>query len=324
MTEQSFVQRRNEIWNDFSVLVRGNKRELKKGAVQFIGCFREITQDLNTARANGFDPAVIERLNALVNEGNQILYGQHSWTLKPLLRFILYIFPQKVRLHWRGILASSLLFYGIIFFFGFLCVRFPDISRELMSSSQLSMIERMYNPESAYFMKPREVSNDADMFGYYIYNNISIAFRTFAGGILAGFGSLLILLINAGYLGIAGGHLIGIGYSSTFIPFIIAHSAFELTAIVFCAYAGLLLGYRLFITNGLSRGSSIKKAGRDALPIIAGSVIMLVIAAVIEAFWSSKHLLPVQLRIGAGIVFWIFLLLYFLFAGQRFTKGQKA
>jgi len=322
MTENAFLKRRSEIWNSFTVLVRGNKNDLKAGAaVSFIRMFREITQDLNTAKANGYDPEIIERLNSLVNEGNQIIYSLHEWPLKSFAQFILFTFPQKVRLHWKGILASMLLFYGITFFFAFLCVVFPDITHELVPARELRQIESMYNPDSSRFLTPRGINNDADMFGYYIYNNISIAFNTFAGGILAGFGSLLFLCINAGFLGIVSGHLTGIGYAQTFYPFVIAHSAFELNAIVFCAYAGLLLGYRFFITNGLTRRASIKKAGQDALPIIAGSALMLVIAAVIEAFWSSKYLFPVQLRIGSGIFFWVLLFFYFLFAG-RHKQGE--
>jgi uncharacterized membrane protein SpoIIM required for sporulation len=324
MTEQNFIQRRSKIWNEFSALARGSKRDLKKNVVQFISSFREITQDLNTAKANGFDPAIIERLNALVNEGNQILYGQHSWPLKPFIYFFVATFPQKVRIHWKGILATSLLFYGIIFFLGIICVLFPDISGDLISPRQLSSIESMYDPESDHFLRPRNVTTDADMFGFYIYNNISIAFRTFAGGIFAGIGSLFILCLNAIYIGIIGGHLIQIGYAGTFVPFIIAHGAFELTAIVFFAYSGLLLGYRFFVTNGLSRGASIRRAGQDALPIIAGGTLMLVIAAAIEAFWSSKHLFPIQLRIGSGICLWVLLLLYFLFAGRSAQKGLNA
>ena len=319
MTEENFIRRRNDAWNEFSILVRAEKSELGRGASSFLQRFREITQDLNIARANNFDPAVIMRLNALVNEGSQILYSRHSLPIKKIADFILIIFPQKVRLHRRGIIASALLFYGITFFFGFLCVRFPDIPGELVPLRELSSIESMYNPDSKYYLTPRDITNDADMFGYYIYNNISIAFRTFAGGIFAGIGSLLFMCVNAGFLGIAAGHLINAGFSITFFPFIIAHGAFELTAIVFSAYAGLLLGYRFFITNGLSRGASVKKAGQDAIPIIAGSALMLLIAAVIEAFWSSKHLFPAQLRIGAGVALWILLLLYFLFAG-RFTQ----
>ena len=323
MTEQSFIQRRTAVWNEFSGLVRGNRKNLKKGAVPFIRRFREITQDLNTAKAHSFDPVIIERLNALVNEGNQILYSQRGFPLKSLVNFIVNIFPQKVRLHSKGILASSLLFYGIAFFFCFMCVNFPGTARELIPFYQLISVENMYNPESASFLTPRSVTNDADMFGYYIYNNISIAFRIFAGGIFAGFGSLFFLCLNAGLLGIISGHIIEIGYINTFFPFIIAHSSFELTAIVFSAYAGLLLGYRFFVTNGLTRGASVKKAGKDALPIIAGSALMLFIAAVIEAFWSSKHFFPMPLRIGAGAGLWVLLLFYFLFAGREKNPQKR-
>ena len=322
MTEQSFIQRRGHIWNEFAVLVIGKGRRLAKGSLKFLKLFREITQDLNTAKANGFDPAIIERLNTLVNEGNQILYSPRGWSAKTLIRFLIKTFPQKVRSHWKGIMAVTLLFYGLAFFFGLLCFRFPGISEELVSASELKEYEKMYDPESANFLQPRDVSGDADMFGFYIFNNISIAFRTFAGGILAGFGSLLILCINGVKSGIIEGHLIQIGFAKTLIPFVIAHSALELTAIVFSAYSGMFMGYRFFVTNGLSRGASIKKAGQDALPIIAGSALMLFIAAAIEAFWSSRHTLPFKLRIGAGIVVWILVLSYFLFAG-RAAKGKN-
>jgi uncharacterized membrane protein SpoIIM required for sporulation len=319
MTEQIFVQRRERAWREFDELVRGKRRRIRAEAPAFVRHFRALTQDLNTAKAHGFDPAIIERLNMLVNEGNQILYGQHGWSVKAPARFLLRTFPQKVRAQWRGILAVTLLFYGIAVFFGYLCVRFPGTAEEIISGYQLSQIEEMYDPDSEYYLTPRDVESDADMFGYYIYNNISIAFRTFAGGIFAGFGSLLLLCINAVYLGVAAGHIINVGFGITFFSFVIAHSAFELTAIVFSAYGGLILGYRFFITRGLSRGASVKKAGEDALPVITGSALMLVLAAVIEAFWSSRHEFPPELRLGAGAGVWVLVIGYFLFAG----RGKK-
>ena len=316
MTEQTFIRRRESSWAEFGAMLFGGRKKIKAGAGAFVRSFRELTQDLNTARAHNFDPAVIERLNALVNEGNQILYGQHELPLKIPARFILRTFPQKVRSQWRGILASFLLFYGIAFFFGLLCVRFPGFAGELLSESTLAQFEEMYNPESKHYLVPRGVETDADMFGFYIYNNISIAFRIFAGGIFAGIGSLLLLCGNAVFLGIITGHVINTGLGGTFFPFVIAHSAFELTAIIFSAQAGLLLGYRFFITRGLSRAASVKKAGADALPIIAGSALMLTAAAVIEAFWSPRNQLPVALRTGVGAGMWVLLLLYFLLTGK--------
>jgi uncharacterized membrane protein SpoIIM required for sporulation len=190
---------------------------------------------------------------------------------------------------------------------------------QLLGEYTVSGFENMYDPESEQFLQPREVSTDADMFGYYIYNNISIAFRTFAGGIIAGVGSLVSLCFNAVFFGTMTGHVINVGFGETFFSFVIGHGSFELTAIVLSAQAGLLLGYRFFVTKGLSRAASLKQAGKTALPIIAGATLMLVVAAAIEAFWSSRHELPVNLRYGAGVAGWILLALYFAFAGRRRT-----
>jgi uncharacterized membrane protein SpoIIM required for sporulation len=316
MTQQNFMQRREDFWKGFEGTINGDRKELQKRAAWFPQAYRELTQDLNTARAHGFDPALIERLNRLVLEGNQVLYGQHPWSWKGLVNFICLVFPQTVRSQWRGVGASILLFYGIALFFALLCVRFPNLVYELIPESQAAYLESMYDPESSYFLIPREVTSDADMFGFYIYNNISIAFSTFAGGIIAGLGSLVMLILNGAFLGIFAGHIINKGYGETFFPFVIGHSSFELTAIILSAQAGLLLGYRLFITKGLSRAASLRRAGKIAAPLIAGSALLLVLAAAIEAFWSSRHELPLRVRYIVGIAGWILLLIYFLFAGR--------
>jgi hypothetical protein len=44
---------------------------------------------------------------------------------------------------------------------------------------------------------------------------------------------------------------------------------------------------------------------------------MLVIAACVEAFWSSRFQIPVQLRYGAGAAAWVLLGLYFIFVGRE-------
>ena len=316
MTQQIFVSRREKFWKEFEAAVRGGNKNLKARAAWFPQGYRELTQDLNTARAHGFDPSIIERLNSLVLEGNQILYSRRSWSLKALADFVLRVFPRAVRSQWRSLGAALLIFYGLGVFFGFLCFRYPSMVYQLIGEDAISGLEHMYDPESYNFLKPRDVSSDADMFGFYIYNNISIAFRTFAGGILAGIGSFVILCFNGAFLGAAAGHIINAGFGETFFPFIIGHSSFELTAIVLSAQAGLILGYRLFVTGGLSRTASLKSAGKTALPIIAGAALMLVVAASIEAFWSSRHGLAPALRYGAGTAGWVFVILYFVFAGR--------
>jgi uncharacterized membrane protein SpoIIM required for sporulation len=297
---------------------------MRERADRFPREFRELAQDLNTARAHGFDPALIERLNRLVLEGYQRLYHHRNSSLKPLLAFITRSFPRSVRAGWRGIGAACLVFYGLALFFALLCLRFPDMAYRILPGSQAEDLADLYNPRSSHFLTPREVTGDADMFGFYIYNNISIAFRTFAGGILGGLGSLFFLAYNAMILGAAAGHIINAGFGETFFSFIIGHGSFELTAIILSAQAGLLLGYRFFVTAGLSRGASIRRAGRESLPIIAGAVLLLIVAAAIEAFWSSRVRPGAWIHYAVGGLGWILLILYFALAGRGGTAGPKA
>lgn len=317
MTQQAFVKRRESDWKELEKIISGGKGELRAKAAWFPQALRKLNGDLNTARSLDFDPSLIERLNWLTLEGNQLLYGGEPFSLKHLYTFIFRTFPAAVRSERRSFGACFLLFFGLALFSAFVCVRFPSFTYELLSPWEASSLESMYDPESEHYLKPREISQDADMFGYYIYNNIGIAFGTFAGGLFAGIGSILCLAGNGIFFGVAAAHIINKGFQKTFFSFIIGHSGFELTAILFAAQAGLHLGFRFFVTRGLSRGESLREAGKTSLPLIAGSAIMLVIAAFIEAFWSSRHEIPAGIRFGVGAFFIVLLLCYFLFAGRR-------
>src|SRR3546814_6892093 len=90
----------------------------------------------------------------------------------------------------------------------------------------------MYDPAAAGAKLGRDSGSDLQMFGLYIANNISIGFRTFAGGLLAGVGSLLVLVFNGVMFGTVAAHLQGIGHGGPFWRLVVGHAAPELSAIV--------------------------------------------------------------------------------------------
>jgi uncharacterized membrane protein SpoIIM required for sporulation len=317
MTERIFLHNRQKSWDAFETLVSGGKKALFDAAPTFPDKLRELTGDLNTAKVHSFDPAIIERLNYLVLEGNQLLYGQRSGSLRAFSDFILYTFPRAVRKSRHSFGALFLLFFGLLFFTAFLSLSFPELRNRIIPVYEQEQYENMYNPESEHYLKPREVENDADMFGYYIYNNVSIAFRMFAFGILLGIGSLLLLCYNAVMLGAVAASIISAGFGETFFSFTSGHSPFELTGIVLSAQAGLLMGFRLFVTQGRTRTESLRIAGKTALPLISGATLFLFIAAILEAFWSSRHEIAPPVHYAVGIALWVLMALYFLLAGRE-------
>jgi len=212
---------------------------------------------------------------------------------------------------------ANLLFYGPAIVIGLLCYFDSDFVYSILPSEQVRMVESMYDPDARVLGRERESDTDLYMFGFYIRNNIGIAFREFAGGVFFGLGTLFFVIFNGVFLGAVFGHLTQVGYHSTLYPFVIGHGAFELTAIVIAGAAGLKLGAALIDPGPLTRVAALRAAGREAIPIILGATFMLVIAAVLEAFWSSKASLPIGLKLGVGALFWCLVLYYTNFVGRH-------
>ena len=154
------------------------------------------------------------------------------------------------------------------------------------------------------------------MFGYYIKNNTGIGFQVFAGGLLYGLGSLFFLFYNGLVIGAVAGHLTQMGYISTFWGFVAGHSAFELTAIVLAGAAGFKLAAALIMPGRKSRALALRDNAQEAIGIVYGSATLFVMAAFVEAFWSSQPWIPLMVKYGVGIALWLLVIGYFTRLGR--------
>jgi uncharacterized membrane protein SpoIIM required for sporulation len=155
------------------------------------------------------------------------------------------------------------------------------------------------------------------MFGYYVMHNIGIAFQTFAAGLLFGLGSVFFLIFNGLVIGAVSGHLTEIGYGQTFWSFVIGHGAFELTAIALAGAAGLQLGWALIAPGHLTRGESLRLAAHKSVQMLCGVMVFLVIAAFIEAYWSSTTGISPWVKYAIGAALWLAVAAYLGLAGRN-------
>ena len=250
--------------------------------------------------------------------GHQQFYRHRSPLVAQLIGFLLGGFPRLVRAEWRCVLAASLLFFGSVLAMGALVYAFPELIYSLVDPEQVASMERMYDPDASRLGRFAERGSGDDwmMFGYYIMNNIGIAFQTFASGLLFGLGSLFFLLFNGLMIGAVAGHLTQIGYGATFWSFVVGHGAFELTAIALAGGAGLKLGWALLAPGRLSRGEALRLAAARSVRLIGGVIVFLLMAAFIEAYWSSMTLASPMLKYLAGGGLWLSVLAYLLLAGR--------
>lgn len=279
--------------------------------------YRRVCHHLSLAQQRRYSSYLVERLNDLVLRGHQQLYQRQSHFLQQLIRFVVFTFPHQVRQHMAYLWLAALLFYGPALVLYLLVSVQPELVYSVFDYAQVSQFERMYDPTAAHVGEDRAAQGDMQMFGHYIQNNISVGFQTFATGLFFGLGSVFYLFYNGLILGAVAAHLVNINYHSTFFPFVIGHGAFELTAIVIAGAAGLMLGHSLVRPQQQTRLEALKTMSLKALDLLYGVIIMLVMAAFLEAFWSSNSALPALVKYSVGGFLWLFVMGYFAFAGRR-------
>lgn len=320
MKQSLFEARHQQEWQRFSaqleLLERGRKPS--QPVDDFPAAYRRICQHLALAESRGYSSYLIDQLRQLAMRGHQQFYRHRSHLLADLLGFVLSGFPRLVRHEWRALLAASLLFYGSLVLMGVLVYLFPDLVYSLMGADQVSQMESMYDPDASRLGRFSERGSGDDwlMFSYYIMNNIGIAFQTFASGLLFGIGTLFFLLFNGLTIGAIAGHLTEIGYHQPFWSFVIGHGAFELTAITLAGAAGLKLGWALIAPGRHSRGEALRMAAKRAIGLIAGAVVLLLIAAFVEAYWSSMTYTSTTIKYLVGAALWALVGLYLSLAGR--------
>ncbi len=270
-------------------------------------------------KERGYSPSLVEYLHGLCVQGHQALYHRRGGSPGRLLRFFATEFPRMVRRHAGIVALAALLFFGSLVALGIACYLHEDLIYSVMDPRQVAEMQFMYDPETQVLGRDEAhvAASEFAMFGYYIANNISIGFRTFAAGIFFGVGTVVILLFNGVTIGAVAGYLTSLNYYDTFWPFVVGHSAFELSAIVICGAAGLVIARALLAPRNVPRGTALRAAGMDAGVLVMGAAAMLLVAAFVEAFWSAHRAFPNSAKFAVGAIFWVLVAGYFAWAGRR-------
>jgi uncharacterized membrane protein SpoIIM required for sporulation len=317
MTPNEFTNRHEQEWRRLEALIAVRSTT---DQAAFPSLYRRACLHLALARERHYPPTLIDRLDRLALSGHQAFYGARSRLMHKIGQFIVHDFPVLVREYAHFFWLASALFYLPILVMGLLVYFRPEMIYSLLDYDGVRELEEMYRAGGAIEVEAgsgRAAGKNFMMFGFYIKNNISIGFQCFASGILLGLGSVFFLVFNGLFFGAVLAHLIHQESAGHLFQFVIAHGAFELTAIVLCGVAGLLLGRALISPGRQRRSEALIDAARPAIKIVYGATGMLLIAAFIEAFWSSGAYLPVTGKFIVGGLLWALVAAYFLFMGAR-------
>lgn len=311
MKQSQFSIENAALWNQIAAILDGSAAD----QTALPALYRRLCQCLALARQRGYSPALADFLQKMVGDCHRRLYGTTLERPSTLVHWMTVQFPCRVRAEWRLLLATCVVFFGVAIGVGLLVWYQPHWAYSFNSPAKLASYRAMYQPGAINVGRGSE--GDFMMFGHYIWNNVSICFRTFAGGIFGGLPALFSLGLNGMNLGLIGSWLSrDPATATTFWSFVITHASVEITGLLLAAMAGMRLGLSLIAPGRLSRGHALHAASHRMFPVLVGAALMTLLAAFIEAFWSASPAIPVNVKYAVGAACWALVILFFVFSGR--------
>jgi uncharacterized membrane protein SpoIIM required for sporulation len=318
MTPLQFEEQHRAEWKELEAALdqAHGKQASQVDGDRLAALYRRCCEHLALAQARAYPIHLTERLEQLTHRAHRLIYRRQDLGGQGLRHMVLVGFPQSVRAHAGYVAVAALLFVLPLLVVGWLTWQDPGFILHLMDANSVRQFDGMYGDGSHALGTSREADTDWLMFGHYIRNNIGIGFQCFAGGLFAGVVSVFCLVFNGLHIGAVAGYLTQRGHAENFYSFVITHGAFELTAIVLSGAAGLALGHALLVPGRRTRISSLREAARKAIVLVYGVFGMLLIAAGIEAFWSSARWVSPQIKYLVGTLCWVLVMAYLLWQGR--------
>lgn len=322
MTRDELLRSRQAEWERLTELLKGETprpwrpRLQHPAKIQELSrLYRNLASDLMRVRRDKLGKDLELHLDALASRAHNVIYAGVREDRRLGLLGLLRDFPTAVRRNRWGFGLACLLFFGsgVIAFIAALTDESYAVA--VLGRDQLSTMEQMYRDSNP---SDRNFNTDSAMTGYYVFNNVGIAFRCFATGLLYGLGPIYYLLFNGITIGAVFGHLIRVGLGEKIGSFVSLHSPWELTAIAIAGGAGLQMGWTMVRTGGRTRIGNLRAHGLELLRQVLGAAAFLMLAAFIEGNLSPSSL-PVEVKYGGGIMGWLVVIM--LLAG--FGRSEK-
>jgi uncharacterized membrane protein SpoIIM required for sporulation len=315
LPQDAFVAARSRDWDELDALLASGKslHSLDGPSISRVAAlYRSLCNDLMRCRGARYAPDLVGYLNALAARAHNALYGAKPLRQQGALRLLTRDFPRTLRRRWRFFALAAALFV-----LPWILGQAGAMGSEAFAIKVLPapMLQQMSEAYAGGFDAGRGTGTDTAMAGFYVYNNVGIAFRCFATGVLFGLGSAFFLVYNGLVMGTTLGYVAASGHGANIFTFICGHGPFELTAIVISGAAGLQMGYALVDTGGRTRIGSLRSQARELASLILGAAVMLLIAAAIEGFWSPSSV-PAEVKWAASAALSLSVALYLVLAGR--------
>lgn len=285
----------------------GGARALKRDELLELPLlYRQALSSLSVARSISLDQSLVAYLETLCTRAYFFVYGARTRLPERLARFFARDWPEAVRALWRETLAA--LFIAVI----------ATVASYVMVQREPDWFDSFVSPEVASGRDPTATTaslretlyarTDAAeglsvMASFLFTHNAQIALFAFALGFALCLPTAALLAMNFGLLGAFVALFVSRGLGFEAIGWLMIHGTTELFAIILSAAAGFSIGWAVAFPGERSRIDAASEAGRRAATAMAGVVVMLFVAGLLEGF--ARQLIQADLvryAVAAGVL----------------------
>src|SRR6185436_2630014 len=243
-----FVALRRPLWDSFERdATAARRRDFSYAEVEELALrYRQVLHDHAWARARFPGTGAAQRLHRLAVLGGTVLQREDEERFS-IVRFFFERFPAAVRasVPWIGVAVALFLVSGLLGWA--VAVYEPGVAVATLGPDRVEDLRRGHLwTESLTTTVPPSISSS-----FIATNNMSVALTAWAGGALAGLGSLWVAIFNGFLLGAIFGVTARFSMAGELGEFVVAHGLLELTLILVCAGAGLGIGAALLRAGDL-------------------------------------------------------------------------
>jgi uncharacterized membrane protein SpoIIM required for sporulation len=316
--QERFVVERQGDWARLESLISrvqiGQLRALSAGELEeMTRLYRLAASDLARARRDFPGDRVVSYLNRLVSSSYSHVYSGTGFSWKDISRWYAGGFPRLFRATAGYYLFAALLFFGTGILSFVATVSYPPAAQALLPSNVYQSVASYAERGMLWTEIPAVERSLAS--ATIMTNNIQVAMLAFAGGMLLGVGTALILVYNGIQLGAIFGIVTTHDLGWDLLAFVSSHGVIELSVICLAGGAGMMLADSILRPGMLTRGESLRLAAQRAMQLLLGGASLLVIAGLIEGFLSPSEV-PDVVKFGTGILTGVLLYGYWLLVGR--------
>lgn len=297
------VRTRGLLWDEFER--RLGAARASPGSVRYDDLeslallYRQILHDHALVSDRYAETGVARRLRSLALQGTHLLQGGGGERPHGFARFWITTFPLAFRAHLPYLGVAAALFIVSVLFGLSLGIAEPGVGLALLGPRAVAGLRegRLWTESLVTTVPPVIASSGIAT------NNMAVALVGWAGGALAGVGSLYVILMNGFLLGAIVAATLHFSLEGRLLEFVAAHGPLEITLILATAAAGLALGRAMVAAEDRPRREVLAEASRGALVILGGCLPWFLVLGVVEAFVSPSPTIPAPLKVALGAAF---------------------